>query len=100
MKQHRYHITVQKAADTQDNPLANGQSIAFEVDSHDDLHDIVERTKQLVDFDDDTAKAFVIGLKLLGGVMLAHRGQALFAEFAPHFGQFMRELKDKGGSAR
>ena len=45
------------------------------------------------DFDPDTAAALAIGLKLFGEVMLTHKEHPLFAELAPHFGAFMKRLK-------
>lgn len=95
MKQHHYQITVQETPASQVGHPINDAPIRFEAASHDDLHDIVARAKALGAFDDEDATAFAIGLKLFGGVMLEHRGHPLFAEFAPHFGQFMRSLKGK-----
>lgn len=95
MKQHRYQVTVAEIPAAPDQAAVNDQPIHFEVDSHDDLHEIVARAKALGAFDDEAATAFAVGLKLFGGVMLAYREQPLFAEFAPHFGQFMRSLKGK-----
>lgn len=98
MKQHRYRVTVQEITDSQGNPASNNQILQFEANSHDDLHDIVGRARQLGAFDNETASAFAIGLKLFGEVMLKHRDNPLFAGFVPHFGQFMRTLKGKKGS--
>ncbi|UPT36787.1 DUF3861 domain-containing protein [Pseudomonas amygdali] len=95
MKLHRYQVTVQEVPGPQGGQPADAQAIRFEVGSHDDLHDIVGRAKALGAFDDEAATAFAVGLKLFGGVMLEHRDHPLFAEFAPHFGQFMRSLKGK-----
>ncbi|MDP5893513.1 DUF3861 domain-containing protein [Pseudomonas aeruginosa] len=96
MKQHHYQITVQEVPAAESGPAVNDAPIRFEAASHDDLHDIVARAKALGTFDDEAATAFAIGLKLFGGVMLEHRDHPLLAEFAPHFGQFMRSLKGKG----
>lgn len=100
MKQHRYRVTVQEITNTEGQPPANDQLLQFEASSHDDLHDIVGRARQLDIFNEESATTFAIGLKLFGGILLEHRDSPLFAEFAPHFGQFMRSLKGKKGAAR
>jgi hypothetical protein len=98
MKQHRYHISVKEIADTPGQTPGKAQPIEFAAASHDDLHEIVARTRELGIFDDESATAFAIGLKLFGNVMLTHRDHPLFAEFAPRFGEFMRTLKSQGAS--
>ncbi|MBP8867981.1 MAG: DUF3861 domain-containing protein, partial [Propionivibrio sp.] len=70
----------------------------FEVGSHDDIFAVVERVRQRGDFSETSATAFGVGLKLFSEVMLENRDHPLFAEFRPHFAQFMRALKQ--GSAR
>lgn len=70
--------------------------LQFEVGNHDDIFSIVERMQQRAEFDPQTMTAFAVGLKLFSEVMLEHRGNPLFEELAPHFTQFMKELK-KGG---
>jgi len=96
MKQHRYQITVQEAPISEDGAaIVNYAPIRFEAASHDDLHEIVARAKALGAFDDEAATAFAVGLKLFGGVMLENRDHPLFADFVPHFAQFMRSVKSK-----
>ena len=43
--------------------------------------------------DDEAAKSFAVGLKLFSEVMLEHKNLPLFKDFMPHFGQFMKALK-------
>lgn len=93
MKQHCYRITVEHLADAKGEPSAYAEPLQFEAGSHDDLFVIVERIRARGEFDADTAAALAIGLKLFGGVMMAHRDHPLFAELAPHFGAFMKRLK-------
>lgn len=93
MSQHHYEITVQETVGPKGTPATHAEPIRFEVDSHDDLHEIVWRIQSLGKLEGEAAVAFAIGLKLFGNVMLTHRTDPLFAEFAPHFGQFMRTLK-------
>ena len=89
MRRHQYRITVEPIAT--DAPLP----LQFEVEAHDEILSLVERSRQRGDFDADTAAAFIVGLKLLGEVMLKNRNHPLFEEFGPQFGQFMQRLKGK-----
>ncbi len=41
--------------------------------NHDDIFEIVERLKKAEFFDDETTKAFAVGLKLFLEVMITHR---------------------------
>ena len=43
--------------------------------------------------DAEAAKSFAVGLKLFSEVMLEHKNFPLFKDFMPHFGQFMKALK-------
>lgn len=92
MKQHRYKVTVEHLADPQGVPSSQAP-LQFEVGNHDDIIAVVERLRSRGDFDANTATAFGVGLKLFGEVMLENKDHPLFASFAPHFGQFMKELK-------
>lgn len=88
---HHYRIEVADQAVQADG--TPGPSYAFAFDSHDDLNAILARLTEARLFDDDERKAFVTGLKLLGSVLLAHRKEPLFAEFAAAFGSFMKRYK-------
>ena len=89
MKRHQYRITIEPIAPAAPPPLQ------FQVDAHDEILALVERSRQRGDFDADTAAAFIVGLKLLGEVMLKNRSHPLFEEFGPQFGQFMQRLKGR-----
>lgn len=93
MKSHRYRVTVEHLALPDGTPPVAPAALHFEATNHDDLLAIVARVRQRGDFEGDHAAALAIGMKLLGEVMLLHRGHPLFAEFAPHFGAFMRHIK-------
>lgn len=93
MKQHRYRITVEHLADATGEPSRDAEPLQFEAGSHDDLFAIVDRMRGRGDFDADTAATLALGIKLFGEVMLTHREHSLFAELAPHFGAFMKRLK-------
>ena len=89
MKRHQYRITIEPIAPAAPPPLQ------FQVDAHDEILALVERSRQRGDFDADTAAAFIVGLKLLDEVMLKNRSHPLFEEFGPQFGQFMQRLKGR-----
>ena len=92
---HHYAITVADRTPRAEgaNPVSD---LDFSFESHDDLAQIVERVRGKALFgEDDEAKAFCVGLKLLGGVLLQHRDEALFKEFAGAFGGFMKTLKSQ-----
>jgi hypothetical protein len=94
MGAHRYRITVEPLT-----AAANVPALSFEIASHDEILELVGRTRQRGDFDADTAAAFTVGLKLLGEVLLRNRRHPLFEAFHPHFGQFMKRLKGGAGSS-
>ena len=98
MKQHRFRITVEHLADADGHPSTHTAPLQFEAGNHDDILALVERTRERGDFDAQTAAAFTVGLKLFSEVMLENRKSPLFADFVPHFGEFMKKLK--GGAKR
>lgn len=93
MKQHRYRVTVEHLLDAKGAPSAYKAPLQFEVGNHDDIFDIVERVRRRSDFDETTNTALAVGLKLFSEVMLENRGCPLFADFMPHFSDFMKKLK-------
>lgn len=93
MKQHKYHVTVQHLEDAQGNPSIYDENIEFDVGNHDDIFKIVERLKGAEFFDEETTKAFAIGLKLFLEVMMTHRDHILFKDLEPAIRQFMKNLK-------
>lgn len=92
MKQHHYRITLEYLADADGNPQ-QCEPLIFEARSHDEMIGLVELTRSSNLFDAQITAAFVVGQKLFGGVMLENRGNSLFAEFWPHFIDFMKKLK-------
>ncbi len=92
MKQHRYRVTLEHLADAQGAPSTQ-EPLQFEVGNHDDIIAIVGKLRGRADFDDQSAAAFGVGLKLFGEVMLENKNHPLFVAFRPHFSQFMKELK-------
>ncbi|MBJ9954688.1 MULTISPECIES: DUF3861 domain-containing protein [Acinetobacter] len=93
MKQHQYHVTVQHLADAKGQASNYSENIEFNVGNHDDIFEIVERLKKAEFFDEETTKAFAVGLKLFLEVMITHRDHILFKDFEPAVRQFMKNLK-------
>lgn len=94
MKQNRYRIQIEHVEDTKGQPVSR-DPLSFEVGNHDDVFHIVELMRARADFDQNTATAFAIGLKLFSEVILENKDHPLFEDFKPHFTQFMKQLKGK-----
>jgi hypothetical protein len=100
MKQHRYRVTVERLADEsggagEEGAFVDDAPLRFEAGSHDDVFMVVERVRGCGEFDEATATAFAVGLKLFGGAMLEHRENPLFEAFYPAFVEFMKRLKGR-----
>lgn len=90
---HQYLITV---SDQTPRPEGAGSppDLSFGFENHDDLFAIVERVRGKALFaSEDETKTFCVGLKLLGEVLMQHRQDELFKDFAASFGTFMKALK-------
>lgn len=93
MAQHRYLITVADQTRSDDG-AAPPAVLSFQFENHDDLFQIVERVRSKALFPtEQETRAFCVGLKLLGHVLIQHRKEALFSDFAAAFGTFMKALK-------
>ncbi|MBX0289195.1 DUF3861 domain-containing protein [Hymenobacter sp. HSC-4F20] len=91
-KQHQYRLTLEhQQASQPDQPLHEPLTLAFA--NHDDVFAIIERIQQADVLPAEEAATLAVGLKLLGNVLLAHRGEPLFAEFGPAYGEFLKKLK-------
>lgn len=88
---HKYEITVQPL--DQDGKPGDTLPLTFTVTNHDDLLEIVTKTRARGVIPDEEATEFAIGLKLFSEVMIRHRKLPLFEELWPHFGDFMKRLK-------
>jgi hypothetical protein len=93
MKQHQYQITVKHVADAQGNPSAYTEELQFNAYNHDDIFKVLGFIQNSEILDDESAKAFAVGLKLFGEVMLENKELPLFKEFMPQFVEFMKALK-------
>ena len=93
MKQHTYEVTLKHIADAQGNPSTYADTLSFNSYNHDDIFKVLQMIKNSQILDDEAAKPFAVGLKLFSEVMLEHKNLPLFKDFIPHFGQFMKALK-------
>lgn len=93
MKQHRYRVSVEHLCDARGAPSTYAEPLRFETGNHDDILAVVERVRRDSGLPADSATALAVGLKLFGEVLLENRGHPLFEGFAPHFGEFMKHLK-------
>jgi hypothetical protein len=93
MPKHKFRITVESVADGDQKPV--NAPLVFTAENHDDIIALAERAGA----NDDSARAFLVGLKLFGEAMLQDRSNPLYAEFLPVFGAFMKKLKAARQSA-
>jgi len=94
---HRYRVTLRESS--AHDPAPDGAVLDMTVESHDDLVEIAGKVAAKGLFDENEAKVFAVGLKMVTGVMLAHRNDPLFTDFAPQVGAFMKRLKAHGPPA-
>ena len=88
---HRFRITVEPLSSAAD-PLT------FEVENHDDIISIAHRMNGRFDLDEESSKAFGIGLKLFGEIILKNRNRPPFDQIRPAMGEFMKAVKGKAPS--
>ncbi|GAB6124825.1 DUF3861 family protein [Humidesulfovibrio idahonensis] len=104
MNTYAYQITVEQACvpgmqngTPDDSPMGEwnengGTTLCFQAAGHEDWFRLLGRAQQL-GLAEGGAPALVLGLKLLGGVVLANRDNVLFEELRPQLGVFMQRLK-------
>lgn len=88
MGKHKFKISVEHLEDQKGSP-ANDPPLVFLAENHDDILALAARTGASGDKD----RAFLVGLKLLGEVLLEDRNNPLYHDFIPHFGEFMKRIK-------
>ena len=93
MKQHTYEVILKHIADAQGNPSTYADTLSFNTYNHDDIFKVLDAIQNSQMLDAEAAKSFAVGLKLFSEVMLEHKNFPLFKDFMPHFGQFMKTLK-------
>lgn len=91
---YRFRIAVERLDD--DAPARRaGDRHVFELDHHDDLLGIIERVRAGGVFAPADASALALGVKLFGGVMLAHRDDPMFEALQPAMRAFVGNLKSR-----
>lgn len=93
MPEHHYQVTLQPIPDAASAADAGTLPLSFDVSNHDDILAVLARVQRSGVLPAEQITPFVIGLKLFGKVLIENRQHPLFAEFAPHFGDFMKHLK-------
>jgi hypothetical protein len=89
---HLYAVEVIELPQNSESSVPENR-LRFDFLSHDDLMEIVAKLQQKQIFSEQQTQTFCVGLKLFSSVLLEHRNDPLFADFAPHFGEFMKKLK-------
>ncbi|QIA63461.1 DUF3861 family protein [Vibrio astriarenae] len=84
-----YTITIKETNTT------DGQTLTFEMQDRENLFAIVDALKGKSTLDENDATRLGVALRLLGPVMMKDRKHPLFADFFPHFKDFMTNLKSK-----
>jgi hypothetical protein len=95
MKQHEYQITVQHVKDANGQASTYAEALQFQAFNHDDIFEVLQRVKDANLLDEESAKAFAVGLKLFGEVLLENKDVPMFKAFFPDFLQFMKALKQQ-----
>lgn len=98
MKQHEYEISVKHIKDAKGNPSEYTDALQFTAYNHDDIFKVLGFIQNSKMLDEESAKAFAVGLKLFGEVMLENKDLPLFKDFMPQFVQFMKTLKQTAKS--
>ena len=92
MKKHQYRVTVEYLADADGQPV-DAAPLQFSAPNHDDVFALVAKMQERSALRADDVARFVVGLKLMGEAMLENKDDPLFAALKPHFGEFMKTLK-------
>lgn len=93
-KNNRYKIQLQELELKSGEPA--NKTLEFEFENHDDLFELIERTKANRHFEGENENLeFIVGLKLFSEVMIRNRTNPLFEELLPAFKSFMMKMKGK-----
>ncbi|MGL6259848.1 DUF3861 domain-containing protein [Vibrio sp. WXL210] len=86
-KDKQYKVTIEEI--NVDEP----RTLEFDYQDREDLFKIVESIKNGSGLEPAAATKVSVALRLLGPEMMKDRKHPLFADFFPHFKQFMQNLK-------
>ena len=89
-KNNKYQVTLQEK-ELKDGTASN-QSIAFDIENHDNLMEIISFSKDKNWFENKSQNIeFIVGLKLLGEVAIRNKKNPLFEEFLPALGELIKK---------
>ncbi|MGR5435289.1 DUF3861 domain-containing protein [Vibrio owensii] len=89
-KDNRYRITIEEVNVEEGR---EAKSLSFEVQDREDMLNIVDKIGQGSGLEPEDATRVGVALRLLGPVMMKDRKHPLFADFMPHFRNFMQNMK-------
>ncbi len=89
-KQNHYRVIIEEVNTKADRDL---QTLQFEIEDREDIFSIIEKMKQSSGLDEQAATRLGVSIRLLGPLMMHNRKHPLFADFMPHFKNFMQNLK-------
>jgi hypothetical protein len=92
MSAHNYRITLEYTGGKKAGAEAPAP-LSFNAGNHDDIFEIIARVRASQRFDDDTAAALALGMKLFSEVMLAHRDDPLFETIGPAYRDYIAQFK-------
>jgi hypothetical protein len=93
MPTHKYRLTLERAEARPEDP--GREALALEFESHDDIFEILSRTREQEPLSEADRRELTVGLKLFSDVMLRNRDLPMFRDLQPHFGAFMKALKGR-----
>lgn len=89
----KYRLNLEYISSTKEDTILP-EPIEIDFENHDDIFAIIQTLKKKNHFaNDNDATEFAIGLKLFSEVMIKNKNIALFEDFFPAFGAFMKKLK-------
>lgn len=89
-KDNHYRITIEEVSVEEGR---EAKSLIFEVQDREDMLNIVDKIGQGSGLEPVDATRVGVALRLLGPVMMKDRKHPLFADFMPHFRNFMQNMK-------
>ncbi|MEZ9783279.1 DUF3861 domain-containing protein [Vibrio breoganii] len=84
---HNYRITIEEVMQEE------SKTLQFEFQDREDMFKVVEMINKGSELPKEEATRVALALRLLGPVMMQNRKHPLFADFMPHFKNFMQNLK-------
>ncbi|OBY26564.1 DUF3861 domain-containing protein [Leisingera sp. JC1] len=75
---------------------SSGDAVTAELESHDDIAEIIAKLRRRPDLDGNEAAVLGLGLKSLGWVLLRHKKSPFYAGLLGQLGTFIKSLKTAG----